>query len=73
METEHVREQPENPYSSLPNNQKICIVPEFTLESEVVLRKVPVAYKTFGVLNEDKDNVMVICHAFTGSSDVSDW
>ncbi|KAJ9082658.1 homoserine O- acetyltransferase [Entomophthora muscae] len=70
---EHVQEQPENPFSSLPKNQRICLVPEFILENNVVLRDVPVAYKTFGVLNEERDNVMVICHAFTGSSDVSDW
>ena len=39
----------------------------------MVLRDVPVAYKTWGELNETRDNVMVICHAFTGSSAVEDW
>lgn len=38
-----------------------------------MLHDVPVAYKTWGELNEARDNVMVICHALTGSSDVSDW
>ncbi|PCH42329.1 hypothetical protein WOLCODRAFT_72272, partial [Wolfiporia cocos MD-104 SS10] len=33
----------------------------------------PVAYKTRGKLNETRDNVMIIYHAFTGSSDVEDW
>lgn len=33
----------------------------------------PVAYKTWGKLNERRDNVMIICHAFTGSADVEDW
>ncbi|KAJ8515286.1 hypothetical protein ONZ45_g7260 [Pleurotus djamor] len=37
------------------------------------LRDVPVAYKTWGRLNANKDNVMIICHAFTGSADVEDW
>jgi homoserine O-acetyltransferase len=32
-----------------------------------------VAYKTWGKLNAAGDNVMVICHALTGSSDVEDW
>ncbi|KAG9310421.1 homoserine O-acetyltransferase [Chiua virens] len=53
--------------------QSIHIVPTFTLENGCVLKDVPVAYKTWGRLNESKDNVMVICHAFTGSADVEDW
>ena len=53
--------------------QSIHIVPSFTLECGSVLRKVPIAFKTWGKLNETKDNVMIICHAFTGSADVEDW
>ena len=53
--------------------QEIFRVPEFTLDSGAILHDVPVAYKTWGKLNESRDNVMVICHAFTGSSDVEDW
>ncbi|KAG2101834.1 Alpha/Beta hydrolase protein, partial [Suillus discolor] len=54
-------------------DQNICIVPSFALENGRVLRGVPVAYKTWGKLNDARDNVMVICHAFTGSADVEDW
>ncbi|KAF9221238.1 homoserine O-acetyltransferase [Gyrodon lividus] len=53
--------------------QHIHLLPSFTLENGSLLRDVPVAYKTWGRLNESKDNVMVICHAFTGSADVEDW
>ncbi|KAL0950529.1 hypothetical protein HGRIS_007337 [Hohenbuehelia grisea] len=53
--------------------QSVHVVPEFTLECGAVLRNAPVAYKTWGVLNETRDNVMIICHAFTGSADVEDW
>lgn len=65
--------QPENPFAILIPDQKIAIIPEFELECGEVLHQVPVAYKTFGVLNQDRNNVMVICHALTGSSDVGDW
>ncbi|KAF7793332.1 hypothetical protein EIP86_004444 [Pleurotus ostreatoroseus] len=54
-------------------DQQIHTVPSFTLESGSVLRDVPVAYKTWGRFNERRDNVMIICHAFTGSADVEDW
>lgn len=54
-------------------DQSVFYVPSFTLESGRVLKQVPVAYKTWGTLNAARDNVMIICHAFTGSSDVEDW
>ena len=54
-------------------SQEIHIIPSFTLESGAVLHNAPVAYKKWGSLNATRDNVMVICHAFTGSSDVEDW
>ncbi|RKP39352.1 homoserine O-acetyltransferase [Dimargaris cristalligena] len=53
--------------------QSVAIIPTFQLESGELVEQVPVAYKTWGKLNASKSNVMVICHAFTGSSDVSDW
>ncbi|KAJ5771908.1 Homoserine O-acetyltransferase [Penicillium odoratum] len=49
------------------------VIPSFTLESGVTLNNVPVAYTTHGVLSPNGDNVLVICHALTGSADVADW
>lgn len=31
------------------------------------------AYKTWGKLNATSDNCLVVCHALSGSSDISDW
>ncbi|KAH3680237.1 hypothetical protein WICMUC_000418 [Wickerhamomyces mucosus] len=68
-----INEEPENPFAKLVNNQKIIIIPSFQLESGDILKDVPVAFKTWGKLNENGDNCMVICHALTGSADVADW
>ncbi|EIN13350.1 homoserine O-acetyltransferase [Punctularia strigosozonata HHB-11173 SS5] len=53
--------------------QSIHVVPAFDFECGRTLYEVPIAYKTWGKLNESRDNVMIICHAFTGSADVEDW
>jgi homoserine O-acetyltransferase len=54
-------------------DQEYFTVDKFVLESGIELKNVTAAYKTWGTLNETRDNVMVICHAFTGSADVEDW
>ncbi|MFV0346263.1 MAG: homoserine O-acetyltransferase [Bacteroidales bacterium] len=43
------------------------------LEMGAVLPSVDIAYHTWGKLNEKKDNVIWVCHAFTANSDVKDW
>lgn len=45
----------------------------FPLESGETLPELSMAYHTFGTLNAEKDNVVWVCHALTGSSDVADW
>lgn len=62
-----------SPLAGLVHGQTIVRIPYFMLENGVELKDVPVAYKTWGKLNETRDNVMVICHALTGSADVEDW
>ncbi|KAL8965255.1 MAG: hypothetical protein Q9197_006598, partial [Variospora fuerteventurae] len=70
---ERAEGQPENPYASIIPDQHIAIVPHFTLESGILLRNVPVAYSIRGTLSPAGDNALVVCHAFSGSADVSDW
>lgn len=70
---EITHEQPENPFAALIPDQSIAIIPSFTLESGEELKNVPLAYSTRGQLSPNCDNAMVICHALTGSADVSDW
>jgi homoserine O-acetyltransferase len=53
--------------------RRIVIVPEFTLESGVTLRDVPVAYHAWGRLNERGDNAVLVCHALTGDTNAADW
>ncbi|KAI8849223.1 homoserine O-acetyltransferase [Chytridium lagenaria] len=58
---------------NLVNNQKIAVLADFETESGIPLKDIPVAYKTWGTLNSDGSNCMVICHALSGSADVEDW
>ncbi len=48
-------------------------IPCFHLRDEPALRDVPVAYKTWGRLNEDGTNAAIVCHALTGSADAAGW
>ncbi len=45
----------------------------FTTELGAELPSLRVAYRTWGKLNAAKDNVVLVCHALTGSSDVDAW
>ncbi|MEE9374102.1 MAG: homoserine O-acetyltransferase [Saprospiraceae bacterium] len=48
-------------------------VGDFDLELGGVIKDVNILYHTYGDLNEDKDNVIVVIHALTASSDMADW
>ncbi|KAJ7481991.1 homoserine O-acetyltransferase [Mycena latifolia] len=54
-------------------NKSTLTLPKFDLECGTTLPHVEVVYKTWGTLNAARNNVMVICHAFTGSVDVDEW
>ncbi|GAA5807550.1 hypothetical protein MFLAVUS_000915 [Mucor flavus] len=66
-------EESKNKLVHLIPDQNITIIPEYTLETGSKLTNIPIAWKSWGKLNEKGDNCMVICHALTGSADVEDW
>jgi homoserine O-acetyltransferase len=45
----------------------------FELESGAQLNGIMIAYHIYGKLNEDKSNVVWVCHALTANSDAADW
>lgn len=45
----------------------------FLLESGKHLLKLKLCYSTYGKLNDDKSNVVWVCHALTGNANVTDW
>src|SRR5690606_18157094 len=45
----------------------------FTLENGIVLNNLTLAYHTLGKMNNDKSNVVWICHHLTANSEPSSW
>ena len=45
----------------------------FTTEAGAVLPDVTVAYRTWGALDADAANAVVVCHALTGDADAAAW
>lgn len=48
-------------------------ITQLKLESGDILSDVKIAYQTFGKLNEDRSNVIWVCHAISGDTDVLQW
>ncbi len=51
--------------------QQVTFNRPFRLESGIELPHVSVAYETFGELNPDRSNAVLVCHALTGDSHVA--
>lgn len=54
-------------------SRKTLTLSSFTTESGETLKQPVVNYRTWGELNEDRSNAVVICHALTGSPDADEW
>jgi homoserine O-acetyltransferase len=45
----------------------------FVLENGQVLEQAQLRYQTYGTLNANRDNVLVVCHALTGNASLHAW
>ncbi len=55
------------------NFQQITLPGPITIETGHTFSQFQVGFHTVGNLNEQKDNVVWVCHAFSANSDVPDW
>ncbi len=56
-----------------PGSRHFIRIGDLALESGEVLPDVTIAYQTWGTLNANKDNAILVNHALTGWSDVPGW
>jgi homoserine O-acetyltransferase len=55
------------------STQNFTYTGTFELESGAKLQGIQIGYNTYGTLNQNRDNVVWVCHALTANSDVFDW
>ncbi len=48
--------------------ESITLDEDLVLETKDVLKKPTIAYETYGKLNKEKNNVILVCHPFTGDA-----
>lgn len=56
-----------------PGDRQFIDIGDLELESGEILPNVRIAYQTWGVLNEEKSNAILVNHALTGWADVPGW
>lgn len=55
------------------DTQRITFDSPFVTEEGEAIPFPTVAYQSWGSLNEERDNVVLVCHALTGNTAVDDW
>ena len=63
--------KPDIASQTAPNGKSLTLREPLTLQSGVMLFPVTVAYETYGALNADKSNCVLVCHALTGDQYVA--
>ena len=56
-----------------PGDRRFLKIGDIALESGETLQDITIAYQSWGQLNENKDNAILVNHAMTGWSDVTGW
>ncbi len=59
---------PKNKSIGIVKTQSVTFDQELTLESGQKLGPITLAYETYGTLNENKTNAILVCHAFSGDA-----
>lgn len=67
------KEMKENSYTETQKVNNIKFLEPFLLESGRILSGVTAAFETYGILNDDGTNAILVCHALTGNAHVSDY
>ena len=57
--------------NNINNIKKIIVDKPLKLDCGKIINNFPIAYETYGTLNEKKDNAILIFHALTGDQFVS--
>ena len=60
-------------YGEMTADGETFLEKDFVLENKSVLPEAQLRYQTYGTLNKDKDNVLVVCHALTGNASLHSW
>ncbi|MBN1435932.1 MAG: homoserine O-acetyltransferase [Sedimentisphaerales bacterium] len=62
------------PGLGLTQTQHVRLCPEgMPLDTQVTFGPIDVAYETYGRLNDNKDNAILVCHALSGGAHAAGW
>jgi homoserine O-acetyltransferase len=60
-------------YGEMTADGETHVETNFVLEDGTVLPNAQLRYQTYGSINADRNNVLVVCHALTGNASLHSW